>query len=105
LQAAAPEVWVEIGSSDAERYGIAEGDMVLVESRRGRLEAKARISGVREGVVFAPFHYGYWDQNGHRPTAANELTSTDWDPVSKQPLLKVAAVRISKLAEAVEDQL
>jgi anaerobic selenocysteine-containing dehydrogenase len=104
LQAAAPEVWVEIGSSDAEKYGIAEGDLVLVESRRGRLEAKARISGVREGVVFAPFHYGYWDQNGHRPTAANELTSTDWDPVSKQPLLKVAAVRISKLAEAVEDQ-
>ena len=26
------------------------------------------------------------------PTAANELTLTDWDPVSKQPQFKFAAV-------------
>jgi hypothetical protein len=54
-------------------------------------------------VVFAPFHYGYWDQpDGDRPDgrarAANELTITEWDPVSKQPLYKVAAVQITKLA-------
>jgi hypothetical protein len=30
--------------------------------------------------------------------AANELTVTEWDPVSKQPLYKVAAVRVTKLA-------
>jgi anaerobic selenocysteine-containing dehydrogenase len=77
---------------------------VRVESPRGRLDARARISGVRKGVVFAPFHYGYWDEpegaepNG-RPRAANELTITDWDPVSKQPLFKVAAVRVEKLAD------
>ena len=34
-----------------------------------------------------------------RPRAANELTISDWDPVSKQPLFKLAAVRIRKLAE------
>ena len=52
---------------------------------RGRLEAKARISGIKEGVVFAPFHYGYFDSDvpdGH-PRAANELTMTEWDPASK----------------------
>jgi anaerobic selenocysteine-containing dehydrogenase len=104
LQHAAPEPWVEIAPADAERFGIGEGDVVSVESSRGRLEARARISGIREGVVFAPFHYGYWDEpsgepDGH-PRAANELTITEWDPVSKQPLFKVAAVRIAKVAES-----
>ncbi|MEU4393129.1 nitrate reductase [Kribbella sp. NPDC023855] len=104
LQAAAPAPWVEISPADAERFGIADGDLVGVESRRGRLEASARVNGIREGVVFAPFHYGYWDHPGEdsHPTAANELTITEWDPVSKQPLLKIAAVRVSKLG-AVEE--
>jgi hypothetical protein len=54
-------------------------------------------------VVFLPFHYGYWDEeadrepNGHA-RAANELTITAWDPVSKQPLFKSAAVRVEKVA-------
>jgi predicted molibdopterin-dependent oxidoreductase YjgC len=58
---------------------------------------------VREGTVFAPFHYGYWDaagtDGGPRPSAANELTVTEWDPVSKQPIFKNAAVRVEKVAE------
>jgi hypothetical protein len=47
-----------------------------------------------------PFHYGYWDrdgdggENGHR--AANELTITAWDAVSKQPIYKTAAVRVER---------
>ena len=105
LDAAAPDVWVELAPPDAARLGIEEGDWVRVESPRGRLEARARVSGIREGVVFAPFHYGYWDEAegaepDGRPRAANELTITDWDPVSKQPLFKVAAVRVEKLADA-----
>jgi len=110
LAAAAPNVWVELSPADADRLGIGEGDLVRVESRRGHLEGKARICGIREGMVFAPFHYGYWDltpaDGGHgaepdgHSRAANELTSTEWDPVSKQPLFKVAAVRVSKLADA-----
>jgi predicted molibdopterin-dependent oxidoreductase YjgC len=48
--------------------------------------------------VFVPFHYGYWDDEGK--TAANELTITRWDPVSKQPIYKTAAVRIEKVREA-----
>lgn len=103
LQNAAPDAWVEIHPSDAEKLGTEEGDMVRVESPRGRLEAKARICGIREGVVFAPFHYGYFDEPGKdspddRPRAANELTITEWDPVSKQPLFKAGAVRITRIA-------
>jgi anaerobic selenocysteine-containing dehydrogenase len=101
LEAAAPEPWVEISPADAKHHDIAEGDLVRVTSRRGDLEARARICGIRDGVVFAPFHYGYWDSGGdERRRAANELTLTGWDPVSKQPLFKSAAVRLSKLADA-----
>jgi ferredoxin-nitrate reductase len=99
LQAAAPDAWVEIHPSDADDLGVGEGDLVRVESPRGRLEAKARISGIKEGVVFAPFHYGYFDGDGHL-RAANELTVTEWDPASKQPLYKVGAVRVTKVADA-----
>jgi anaerobic selenocysteine-containing dehydrogenase len=100
LQNAAPGAWIEINPSDAEKLGVWEGDVVRVESPRGSLEAKARISAIREGVVFAPFHYGYFDEPNGRPRAANELTITEWDPASKQPLFKVAAVRVTKLADA-----
>jgi anaerobic selenocysteine-containing dehydrogenase len=103
LSAAAPKPWVELSAVDAERLGITEGDLVRVASRRGRIEVPARVSGIRPGTVFAPFHYGYWDTGGSpgkHPTAANELTLTEWDPVSKQPMFKNAAVKVQKLADA-----
>jgi anaerobic selenocysteine-containing dehydrogenase len=101
LRDAAPQPWVEMSSCDGERLGIAEGDVVEVTTARGAVTAPCRISGIRDGVVFVPFHYGYWDvdttdgQSHHR--AANELTLTDWDPVSKQPLFKTAAARVTRL--------
>jgi ferredoxin-nitrate reductase len=102
LQQAAPDAWVELAPEDAERLEIAEGDIVAIESARGRLELPVRLTGIREGVVFVPFHYGYWDEpEGSEPDgnarAANELTITRWDPVSKQPIFKTAAVRVEKL--------
>lgn len=100
LRKAAPEPWVELSPGDAEALGVDEGDLVRVESRRGAMEAPARIGRGRDGTVFLPFHYGYWDTGApdRQPTAANELTQTEWDPVSKQPLFKVSAVRVTKLA-------
>jgi anaerobic selenocysteine-containing dehydrogenase len=92
LNGAAPEAWLEISPTDAGARGIGDGDFVVVESPRGHIEVKARVCDVRPGVVFAPFHYGYWDvRRDGAPTkdesrAANELTITDWDPVSKQPV-------------------
>lgn len=108
LDRAAPEVWVEASAADTAREGWAEGDVLRVTTPRGAVTARLRVSGVREGVLFLPFHYGYWDAgpgggtgadahddgdgdgDGHA-RAANELTVTDWDPVSKQPLFKTAA--------------
>lgn len=101
LNDAAPAVWVELSNGDAERLGIGAGDLVRVESVRGAVEGEARVGEGRDGVVFVPFHYGYWDTTGQapdgHPTAANEFTPTLWDPVSKQPLFKMSAVRVRKV--------
>jgi anaerobic selenocysteine-containing dehydrogenase len=99
LQAAAPEPWVEMSPADARRSGVEEGDVVRVVTPRGSVTAPCRVSGIRDGVVFVPFHYGYWDatpSDGHH-RAANELTLTDWDPVSKQPIFKTAAAQVHRV--------
>jgi anaerobic selenocysteine-containing dehydrogenase len=102
LRDAAPEPWAELHPDDASELGIGEGDLVRLDSPRGGVEVPARLTDIRRGTVFVPFHYGYWDvgegagPNGGPPRAANELTLSVWDPVSKQPLYKVAAVAAHK---------
>jgi len=99
LQDAAPDVWVELSAYDADLHGWSEGDLLRISTPRGRVEAKLRISGIRQGTLFLPFHYGYWDAaQGQSGRAANELTVTDWDPCSKQPLFKCAAARAERIA-------
>jgi predicted molibdopterin-dependent oxidoreductase YjgC len=101
LQAAAPDVWIELSALDAANLGVGEGDLLEVASARSAVRARARVSGIRQGVVFIPFHYGYWDAgDGEHDRAANELTITHWDPASKQPLFKTAAVSVTKVADA-----
>jgi predicted molibdopterin-dependent oxidoreductase YjgC len=84
--------------------GLAEGDLLEVTTTRGAVRGRLRISGIRDGVVFLPFHYGYWEQGSVGPDAdgraANELTPTDWDPVSKQPIFKTAAAAVRRVAAA-----
>lgn len=99
LQDAAPEVWVEMSSHDAQALAAEEGDLLEVTTARSSIRARLRISGIRDGVAFVPFHYGYWDVDdsaGHG-RAANEVTITDWDPASKQPIYKTAAAQIRRV--------
>ncbi|WP_320780697.1 nitrate reductase [Streptomyces sp. CRN 30] len=105
LNDAAPDVWVEASAADAGRLGIAEGDLVDVTTARGALRGRLRVTDIRPGTLFVPFHYGYWDTpEGSGPApggpgrAANETTATDWDPVSKQPLFKTAAAALTPVA-------
>jgi anaerobic selenocysteine-containing dehydrogenase len=99
LDAAAPMVFVELAEGDALTLGVIEGDLVEVASRRGRVVARVRLGGIEPGLVFIPFHYGD-DGSDDAPTAANRLTLSGWDPVSKQPHFKYAAVRIVPLSAA-----
>ncbi len=97
LNAAAPDAFVEISQEDADRYGAREGALLEIRSRRGRARARCRIAIIKPGTLFMPFHYGYFDDDEHSPRAANELTIAEWDPVSKQPYFKYAAVQISSV--------
>lgn len=104
LNNAAPDVWVEASAADADALGCREGDLMEVATPRGSLRARLRITGIRPGLLFVPFHYGYWDtpagsgpDDGTPGRAANEATVTDWDPVSKQPLFKTAAAALRLL--------
>ena len=87
----APESYVEISRADAQRFNIAEGDMVNIASRRGSIAVRARIlSKAVGGTVFIPFHFA--------KGAANQLTNAALDPVSGIPEFKVCAVKIDKAA-------
>lgn len=90
LNQLAPECFVEISLGDARKYGFGDGEKVRVSSRRGEIEARAKISDkAMDGTVFVPFHYAQG--------AVNELTNTALDPVALIPELKVCAVRIEKV--------
>jgi anaerobic selenocysteine-containing dehydrogenase len=98
-------VWVEASAEDADRLGPAEGDLVDVSTARGAVPGRLRVTDIRPGMLFVPFHYGYRDTaagSGPAPDApgraANETTVTDWDPVSRQPLFKTSAAALTLVA-------
>jgi assimilatory nitrate reductase catalytic subunit len=89
-----PEPFVEVHPRMAEQYGIAEGDWVTVESRRGTCTVRARVvKSIRPDTVFIPYHWA-------GPRSANQLTVSAQDPISKIPEYKVCAVRIRKATAA-----
>lgn len=92
-----PEPFVELNPDDARRIGLEEGALALMSSRRGEVELRARlVEGVPAGVCFAPMHWGTL----HAPPGAgqaNAATHGAYDPVSRQPELKAAAVQVSAL--------
>ena len=73
---------------DLDALGARPGDVVTIESRRGRvtLFARADDSSPR-GAVFVPFCY--------YEAAINRLTNPALDPVGKIPEFKYCAVRVS----------
>lgn len=90
LTEAVPQSFVEIHPSMAISYGIANGDLVRLTTRRGTANAKAQLTPtIRMDTLFVPFHF-----NGEG--RANLLTNPVLDPVSKMPEFKVCAVRIEK---------
>ncbi len=88
LNLAQPEPLLEMHARLAESLGVVEGDWVTVESRRGRVEFRARVGrSIRPDTVFVPFHWG-----GRR--AANLLTNAALDPHSRMPEFKICAVKV-----------
>jgi formate dehydrogenase major subunit/formate dehydrogenase alpha subunit len=91
LNERAPESFVELAFTDAAKYGLNDGDIITIASRRGKITVKAKVSRKAvEGTVFIPFHFAV--------AAANKLTNAELDPISGIPEYKVCAVRIETAA-------
>ena len=89
LAAFRPNERTMINPADAAKLQIAEGDTILITSRRGQVEAEARLTDiVQPGVVWMSFHFP--------ASPANQLTNDAVDKVTSTYEYKVCAVRIVK---------
>ena len=90
-----PNPFIEIHPKDANKFGVNNGDLVEVRSRRGSSKFPALVTdAIARGVLFVPMHWGaIWADNAE----ANALTHPEADPDSKQPELKACAVAIKRL--------
>src|SRR5712691_8456067 len=87
---------IDVSPEDAQRLGIAEGERVVVSSRRGTVEAPVHVDqGLRPGLVFMTLHFP--DQ-----VETNTLTIDATDPKSGTAEFKASAVRIDRLSETAE---
>ncbi len=90
-----PEPLVELHPGDAALRGVADGDIVEVESDWGRAVLRAHLSPtVRPGEAFAPMH---WTAQVSRAGCVNSAVNPAVDPLSGQPELKHTPVEIHAL--------
>jgi predicted molibdopterin-dependent oxidoreductase YjgC len=83
---------VDIAPEDAQRLGIETGDLVRITSRRGSLQAPARVDfALKPGLVFMTLHFP--DQ-----VPTNFLTIDAFDPKSGTAEFKACAVQVEKVA-------
>jgi len=91
LARAMPGAYVEMHPEDAAALGIANGDMVTIESRRGAVEMVAWLDGrgnPPRGSLFVPF----FDET----RLINQVTLDAHCPISKEPDYKKCAARVSR---------
>jgi len=80
---------IMIHPEDAARHFIQDGDMVCVESPRGKVDIKARITEeVKRGVLSTTFHFP--------DIMLNVITSDEHDSEALCPEYKIVAVNIRK---------
>ena len=81
---------------DLARYGLVEGEVVRVVSRRGQVEVAVRLDeSLRPGLTFMTMHF-------QDEVAVNLLTIDATDPKSGTAEFKATAIRIEKLGVPVE---
>jgi len=94
LDAVEPEANASLHPKTLRRLGVAPGEMVRIETRRGSIDIMARADrAVAEDMVFMPFAFV--------EAAANILTNPQLDPFGKIPEFKFSACRVS----AANDQI
>jgi formate dehydrogenase major subunit len=93
LDALEPDPVALIHPLDLADLGANPGELITLESRRGKVTLYARADdGSPRGAIFVPFAY--------YEAAINKLTNPALDPVGKIPEFKYCAIRITKGGEA-----
>ena len=100
----APEAALVMARKDMLRLLLKDGDLVHVSSRRGTQILPAQAGDdMAASQVFIAMHWGQEYLSGRGPAGAggatlgvNALTQSAFDPSSKQPELKHAAVKVLK---------
>jgi formate dehydrogenase major subunit len=88
LDALEPEAHVDVHPQDLAALGCSAGEFVTLETRRGKISARARAdAGLARGTLFMPFCY--------TEAAANLLTNPVLDPFGKIPEFKYCAARLA----------
>jgi formate dehydrogenase major subunit len=89
LDAIEPIATASMCGADLMTFGLSAGDVITVESRRGKVAIHVRRDdGTPQGAVFIPFAY--------YEAAANLMTNAALDPVGKIPEFKYCAVAIRR---------
>jgi formate dehydrogenase major subunit len=87
LDALEPDPTALVHPLDLAAMGGKPGDVVTIESRRGKVTLWARADeGTPRGAVFVPFAY--------YEAAINKLTNAALDPFAKIPEFKYCAIRV-----------
>lgn len=88
-----PEELVEVHPDDVAAWGLADGDLAVMSSRRGEVVVKVRATDKSpRGTVFCSFSFS--------DVPVNALTGSGYDPVTDTAELKVCAVKVEP-AEAL----
>ncbi|MDY8138168.1 molybdopterin-dependent oxidoreductase [Aquimarina sp. 2201CG5-10] len=93
-----PDPYLEINQVDAFLRRLKDGDIAIVESKRGKVRVRIKISDtIKKGVVFLPIHWGKVLGNDY--ARANNLTTSIIDPISKEPDFKFSAIQVSRFVK------
>jgi formate dehydrogenase major subunit len=93
LDAIEPDPIANLHAEDLANLGGKPGDLITIESRRGKVSLYARVDNSSpRGAVFVPFCY--------YEAAINRLTNAALDPFGKIPEFKYCAVKLSLGGEA-----
>lgn len=86
-----PEPTAMINTMDAKKLGIVDGDLVEIESLRGKIQIKAEVTNiVGEGVVYIP---GGWVEANYNVLSIDDKLC----PISSQPNYTMCLVKVSKI--------
>lgn len=89
------EPYVELHADDAAQAGIAEGELLRVQTRWGSLVARARSGGMARGQIFVPIH---WSAQFASQARVGALVNPVVDPVSGEPEFKHTPARVERYA-------